>query len=104
MEIGDFIEHHGIKGQKWGVRRKNPSKSSHQTLVKDAKSKSDEDLKKTVERLRLEKEFVSISKNLDAKPAKEFIARFGNQAVSVAIGAATSAAVGAVIKKVIKSK
>lgn len=24
----DWLEHHGIKGQKWGVRRKNPSESS----------------------------------------------------------------------------
>lgn len=69
------LEHYGVKGQKWGVRRKVQSgvdsvKKAHQlntqsrqrekqwqTAYKKRGSMSTADLKRTVERLRLENEF-----------------------------------------------
>ncbi len=93
----EFLEHYGVKGMKWGVRKK-PS-SSKRSLVTNTKKMSDSELKAAVERLRLEREYVNINKDLvPNNPAKTFIARYGNQAVSVAVGAVVSAVVKAALR------
>lgn len=98
----EFLEHHGVRGMKWGVRKK-PSSSSKRALTSKAKNMSDTELKSAVERLRLEREYVNINKDLaDTHPAKPFIAKYGNQAASIAIGSAASAVVGVTLKKLIK--
>jgi hypothetical protein len=56
----DFFEHHGIKGMKWGVRRKDPSGGSgnpHHPVA----SMSDKDLKSAVTRMNLEKQFHTLT-------------------------------------------
>lgn len=67
----DFIEHFGIKGMKWGFRKKRASnararrraKNSARTTVKWKKkyqnraSMTDKDIRKATERLRLENDF-----------------------------------------------
>ena len=35
--LDDFIQHHGIKGMKWGVRRKTPKKEMSSRVGKNAK-------------------------------------------------------------------
>lgn len=101
----DYISHYGVKGQKWGVRRsvkqlaKNQRKSASKNRAKQAKSLNDAELKARVERLRLEREYVTISKQLD--PAvKAHVSKFTNQAAGIAVGSATSAAVGFALKKI----
>lgn len=88
MEDRDFLEHHGIKGQKWGVRRtpeqlgrriksgaskvknllsKKKSEKSKSTRSKpkriSAKKMSDEELRKRIERLELEQRYKNLSKS-----------------------------------------
>lgn len=93
----EFLEHYGVKGMKWGVHKK-PS-SSKRSLVTNTKKMSDSELKAAVERLRLEREYVNINKDLAPNnPAKTFIARYGNQAVTVAVGAVVSAVVKAALR------
>lgn len=105
----DFIAHYGVKGMKWGVRRRSgsrPSSPSKKSLARKAKDLDDADLKKAVERLRLEKEYVTISQSLDASgtaKTKAFLSKHSGQAASIAVGSATSAVVGAVIKKKMNS-
>lgn len=67
----DFIEHFGIKGMKWGFRKKRASnararrraKNSARTTAKWKKkyqnraSMTDKDIRKATERLRLENDF-----------------------------------------------
>ena len=74
------IEHHGVKGMRWGVRRKNPSGSSStkepktkSTLnsikrevstvkkLKNVSSMSDEELKTTVDRFRNENQLKDLT-------------------------------------------
>ena len=99
----EFLEHYGVKGMKWGVRKK-PS-SSKRSLVTNTKKMSDSELKAAVERLRLEREYVNINKDLGPNnPAKTFIARYGNQAVSVAVGAVVSAVVKAALRDKFKAE
>ena len=94
----EFLEHYGVKGMKWGVRKRSEPTSKH-TLTNRAKQLDDAELKKAVERLRLEREYVNINKDLvPSNPAKTFIARYGNQAVSVAVGAVVSAVVKAALR------
>ena len=103
MAREEFLEHHGVKGMKWGVRKKPPS--SKRSLVTNAKKMSDSDLKAAVERLRLEREYVNINKDLvPSNPAKTFIARYGSQAVSIAVGVGVSAAVKAALRDKFKAE
>ena len=105
MSIDDIIEHYGVKGQKWGVRKsasqissaRNKRRASSPTSK--AKNLSDAELKSKVERLRLEKEYVTITKTLDnSSPVRSLLTKHGGQAASVAVGAATSAIVGRALK------
>lgn len=99
----EFLEHYGVKGMKWGVRKK--PFSSKRSLVTNAKKMSDSDLKAAVERLRLEREYVNINKDLvPSNPAKTFIARYGSQAVSIAVGVGVSAAVKAALRDKFKAE
>lgn len=88
------LYHHGVKGQKWGVRRfqrkdgsltsaekkrrgtkESKDKSIKRERVKDLKNRrklSDVDLKKKIERLKLEKEFKNLTKE-EITPGKKFV-------------------------------
>lgn len=103
-DIDDFIEHYGVKGMQWGVRRSSKqlararkAKKENQPAAK-AKRMSDSELKSKVERLRLEREYVKITNELAPSPVvKSLLAKHGGQAVSIAVGSTTSAIVGAYI-------
>ena len=90
----DELYHHGVKGQRWGVRRyqnkdgtltnagkkrRITSESEDKTIkkerIKDSKNRrklSDTDLKKKIERLKLEKEFKNLTKE-EITPGKKFV-------------------------------
>ena len=95
----EFLEHYGVKGMKWGVRKRSEP-TSKRTLTNRAKRLDDAELKKAVERLRLEREYVNINKDLsNDSHAKTFISRYGGQAASVAVGAIVSKIVKEELKK-----
>lgn len=99
--VESFLAHYGVKGMKWGVRRYT-SGGRRPPLKTQARNMNDEELKKAVERLRLEKEYIQINKQVEKSTAgKAFVDKHGSQVASVAIGAATSAIVGATMKKVL---
>ena len=56
----DFLEHYGTKGMKWGVR-KSSTKSSKSSPAEKAAKLSDSDLKAKVNRLNMEKQYISLT-------------------------------------------
>lgn len=60
----DFIEHYGTRGMKWGIRKKSSSgKGGKAKKGKKVSDMSDEELKKKVGRLNMEKQYSSLTKN-----------------------------------------
>ena len=117
----EMLEHHGIKGQKWGVRRYQNKDGSRTALGKkresspDAKEKEtrkadvkkrrtmyDADLKKRVERMKLEKEYKSLVDE-DTAPGKKYVFEIlsaaGKKTLTIAAAGALAYGVKAAMTK-----
>ena len=92
----EMLEHHGIKGQKWGVRRfqnkdgtrtdagkkrerNNSDEQVHEDYnkahnSKSVKNMSDAELRNRLNRLQMEKQYKQLSSN-DTKKGKEFVSK-----------------------------
>jgi len=62
-DIGkNFIEHHGIKGQKWGVRRSRRQLARAAGVKgRSAKDMTDEELRTAVNRMNMEQQYSRLS-------------------------------------------
>ena len=84
----DFIEHFGVKGMKWGFRKRRNAKASARRRAKNSakthakwkkkyqnrSSMTDKDIRRATERLRLENDFaeqIKRSKQVTMKPANK---------------------------------
>lgn len=102
------LEHYGIKGMRWGVRRKRGSSgrvSSDYSSVKKLQKKklsqlSNDDLQKIKKRMDLERDVKSASPNPGKKLVNATLGKYGNQVVGGLISAAAGATVAAIIAKV----
>lgn len=103
----EILEHHGIKGQKWGVRRyqnrdgtrtaagKKREQAHFDDSVHDdynkahnsksVKSMSDAELRTRLNRLQMEKQYKQLS-NADVNRGKEFVSK----SLKIATGVATA--------------
>jgi hypothetical protein len=102
-----FLDHHGVKGQKWGIRNKRSSnkkrKSSSKTIRKQAKQMNSEDLQAHIKRMELEKKYMDLSKQTGSsgkRYASELLQNNGKTVVGSVIGTATAFAV----KRALKNK
>lgn len=117
----EMLEHHGIKGQKWGVRRfqnkdgtrtalgkkreSSPDakeKEARKSDVKNRRTMSDADLKKRIERMRLEKEYKTLVDE-DTAPGKKYVSEIlsaaGKKTLTIAAAGALAYGVKAAMTK-----
>lgn len=82
------LYHHGIKGQKWGIRRyQNPDgsltaagkdkyiRSKRSQSLKNRRLLSDQELQSKIKRLKMEREYKQLSED-DIKPGKRWCDNF----------------------------
>lgn len=109
----DMLYHHGIKGMKWGVRRtpdqlarvrgkrtqdaNELEKVNRKTAVKNRRTMSDADIKKRIERLKLEREFKSLTEE-DVAPGRKFTSEILSTAGKRALTVAATGAMAYAIK------
>ena len=120
----DYLAHHGVKGMKWGVRRyQNPDgslttagkrrvvKQERKEASKNRSLLSDEELDRRIRRLEKEKRFKELTKS-EVTPGRAYVTKtldkYGNQAVSIAVGASiggiTGTAASSLTKEFLKSR
>lgn len=79
------LAHYGIKGQKWGVRRKRPSAPAHGDAKKAKKvigrardsgtdAISNKDLRAAIERMNLEQQYNRLRPKSNSEKAKAWVA------------------------------
>ena len=89
------LNHHGVKGMKWGIRKNKTSAKRTRKLkrsrARDTKNRrflSDEELKKRIDRLELEKKFKQLSDE-DLHPGREMVKKFLGSTGGKVISSAT---------------
>lgn len=107
--VDSFLEHYGVKGMKWGVRRdrsKSSGSSGEGTNNKPhAHELSDEELKKHIARMELEKRYTDLSKQKHSATkgaGADFAKELGKNLVRTAVSAAGTHAVNSALKAVVK--
>ena len=103
------IQHYGVKGMKWGVRKAVKTRSdsakrerSWKKQYRDRGKMSDDELRNVVNRLRLENEFAKLSGQASKgqrKMAKSFIKNASSIAMNDQTKQVMAAAIGTGLRK-----
>jgi len=102
--IDEYLEHHGIKGMKWGVRRERGSDGtvSGNLSKVNPRTLSDSDLRAAVNRMQLERQFSQLATERVSKGdgfAKNLLKDIGKQQVRRVASKAADLAIEAAIKQ-----
>lgn len=97
--IGEFLEHYGVKGMKWGVRKRSSGRSggSGKTQFKKPANKlSNEEINRRIKRLETEKRYNSLNAKEKSKGREFAEGVLQSSARTVAKSVATAAATVAI--------
>lgn len=117
------LYHYGVLGMKWGVRKSRPSssgsskrkkktnelspdlevKTKRKSDLKSRRTLSDDELKRKIERLKLEREFKELTKE-DISPGKKFASELMSSAGKKVLTAATAGAMAYAVKSAMTKK
>lgn len=102
VTTNEFLEHHGIKGMRWGVRKRSTASgpaTAHPSKP-HAKDLSDEDLKKAIDRMDLEKKYSAlINPKRDHSESTAFLKELGKNTVKTAVSAVATQQINKILKK-----
>ena len=89
--VHDFLDHHGVKGMKWGVRKRSSggSSSTTRTRFKKPPSKlSDAEINRRIKRMETEKKYNQLNKkdiSEGRKAAQEILSSSGKRVAKTVV-------------------
>lgn len=101
-KVQEFLDHHGVKGQKWGVRNKTKlfKRVKKGSSIPHPSTLSDEELAKALKRMNMEQQYKSLNAKATTKKAGEtFIKDIGKTGVKTAATAVVTYHVTQAFKK-----
>ena len=114
-----YLAHHGIKGMKWGVRKSeiqssrvkkkhsNSLLNRNEVSARNRRTMSDADLKKRIDRLKMEREFKSLTED-DIAPGRkcvsEILSTSGKKVLTMAAAGAMAYTIKYAMTKEFNSK
>jgi len=107
-EVSDFLEHYGVKGMRWGVRKSRNRVSPGRTVYSKTPNRlSDQELKSRIARLEAEKKYRDLNApemSAGKVYVKKLMETSGKTAVSTVVGGVIGGVTTFAVQRMLKKK